>query len=98
VWHSTRPAADWWDGAEKEDDTVRCTTQAAQIVAAIVNVRTRQLELRLQTNRRGGALVGERLYRAGELDALLADLRAELQASEEQETPLTPASPNPADA
>jgi hypothetical protein len=98
VWHSTRPAADWWGGAEKEDDIVRCTTQAAKIVAAIVNVRTRQLELRLQTNRRGGVLAGERLYRAGELDALLADLRAELQASEEQANPAISASPNPADA
>ena len=77
---------------------MRGTTQAAQIVAAIVNVRTRQLELRLQANRRGGILAGERLYRAGELDALLADLRAELHASEDQATPLTPASTNPADA
>jgi hypothetical protein len=63
---------------------VRCTTQAAHIVAAIVKIRTRQLELRMQANRRGGALTGERLYRAGELDAQLADLRAELRASEEQ--------------
>ncbi len=64
--------------------TVRGTTRAAQLVAAIVRVRTKQLELRLQANRRGGALMGERLYRAGELDALLADLRAELRAREEQ--------------
>lgn len=63
---------------------MRVTTQAARVVAAIVNVRTKQLELRLQTNRRGGLLAGERLYRAAELDALLADLRAELHASEEQ--------------
>lgn len=63
---------------------MRCTTQAARIVAAIVNVRTRQLELRVQANRRGGVLTGERLYRAGELDALLADLRAELLAGEEE--------------
>ena len=76
---------------------MRVTTHAAQIVAAIVNVRTRQLELRLQANRRGGTLAGERLYRAGELDAALADLRAELRASEEQATPATPASPDPAD-
>jgi hypothetical protein len=68
----------------EEDSTVRVTTQAAQIVAAIVNVRTRQLELRLQANRRGGLLAGERLYRSGELEALLADLRAELRAGEEQ--------------
>ncbi|MGI8914683.1 MAG: hypothetical protein ACR2JY_13050 [Chloroflexota bacterium] len=63
---------------------MRITTQAARIVAAIVSVRTRQLELRLQANRRGGVLAGERLYRSGELEALLADLRAELRASEEQ--------------
>lgn len=63
---------------------MRVTTQAAHVVAAIVNVRTRQLALRLQTNRRGGVLAGERLYRAAELEASLADLRAELRASEEQ--------------
>ena len=63
---------------------MRVTTQAAQIIAAIVNVRTRQLELRLQANRRGGLLAGERLYRSAELEALLADLRAELHASDEQ--------------
>ncbi|HEY8745191.1 MAG TPA: hypothetical protein VIU62_19045 [Chloroflexota bacterium] len=63
---------------------MRLTTPAAHIVAAIVNVRTRQLELRLQANRRGGVLAGERLYKSGELEALLADLRAELRASEEQ--------------
>lgn len=63
---------------------MRYTTQAATIVAAIVNTRTKQLELRLQANRRGGVLSGERLYRAAELDAQLADLRAELQASEGQ--------------
>ncbi len=74
---------------------MRVTTHAAQIVAAIVNVRTRQLELRLQTNRRGGVLAGERLYKSGELEALLADLRAELRASEEHATGLAVA---PADA
>lgn len=63
---------------------MRSTTEAARVVAAIVKVRTRQLELRLQANRYGGVLSGERLYRAAELDAQLADLRAELQASEEQ--------------
>lgn len=77
---------------------MRDTTHAAGIVAAIVNVRTRQLELRLQANRRGGTLAGERLYRSGELDALLADLRAELRATEEQAAPAIPATPNQADA
>jgi hypothetical protein len=62
---------------------VRVTTQAAHVVAAIVDVRTRQLALRLQTNRRGGVATGERLYRTAELEALLADLRTELRASED---------------
>ena len=74
---------------------MRVTTNAAHIVAAIVNVRTRQLELRLQANRRGGVLAGERLYKSGELNALLADLRAELRASEEQAAGVVAA---PADA
>lgn len=66
---------------------MRVTTEAARVVAAIVNVRTKQLEMRLQTNRRGGLLAGERLYRAAELDALLADLRAELRANEDWAAP-----------
>ena len=61
---------------------MRSKSQAAQIVAAIVKARTRQLELRLQASRRGGQLTGERLYRAGEVEALLADLRAELRGRE----------------
>jgi hypothetical protein len=63
---------------------VHSTSRAANVVAAIVTVRTEQLELRLRAHRRGGALAGEALYRAGELDAALADLRAELGASEQQ--------------
>jgi hypothetical protein len=77
---------------------VRVTTQAAQVIAAIVNVRTRQLELRLQANRRGGLLAGERLYRSAELEALLADLRAELRAWDEQAAGVAAAWPDTADA
>jgi hypothetical protein len=77
---------------------VRVTTQAAQVIAAIVNVRTRQLELRLQANRRGGLLAGERLYRSAELEALLADLRAELRAWDEQAVGVAAAWPDTADA
>jgi hypothetical protein len=77
---------------------VRVTTQAAQVIAAIVNVRTRQLELRLQANRRGGLLAGERLYRSAELEALLADLRAELRAWDEQAAGIAAAWPDMADA
>jgi hypothetical protein len=62
---------------------VRAKSQAATIIAGIVAIRTKQLELRIQAGRRGGVLPGERLYRAGELEALLADLRAELRASEQ---------------
>ena len=61
---------------------MRSKSRAAQIVATIVKARTRQLELRLQANRHGGQLTGERLYRAGEVEALLADLRAELRGCE----------------
>jgi len=64
---------------------VRTKSRAADLVARIVKVRTKQLELRLQANRSGGMLTGERLYRAGELDAALVDLRAELGASEQPE-------------
>lgn len=77
---------------------MRVTTQAAQVIAAIVNVRTRQLELRLQANRRGGLLAGERLYRSAELEALLADLRAELHAWDEQDAGVAAAWPDTADA
>lgn len=77
---------------------MRVTTQAAQVIAAIVNVRTRQLELRLQANRRGGLLAGERLYRSAELEALLADLRAELRAWDEQAVGVAAAWPDTADA
>ena len=71
---------------------MRGTSRAAQLAAGIVQVRTQQLELRLRAGRRGGALSGERLYRSGELDALLADLRAELRAAEWPDVPW-PAAP-----
>lgn len=72
-------------GKGEKGGPVRTKSRAADLVARIVKVRTKQLELRLQANRRGGALIGEGLYRAGELDAALADLRAELGASERPE-------------
>jgi hypothetical protein len=63
---------------------VAAGSRAARIVAAIVGVRTKQLELQIRTNRNQGRLTEERRYRAGELHAALADLRAELEACEHE--------------
>lgn len=80
---------------------MRSTSRAADVIAAIVKARTKQLEYRLQANRHGGSLSGERLYRAGEVDALLADLREELQSQELaqqlQQEPNTQQGAEPAD-
>lgn len=59
-------------------------SRAASVIAAIVGVRTAQLELQIQTNRYGGRMTEERRYRAAELRAALTDLRAELEACEHE--------------
>lgn len=77
---------------------MRSANRAARIIAAIVKTRTKQLEYRLQASRYRGALSAERQYRAGEVDALLADLRAELHDQELRLTPQGAPAPHDAEA